>query len=121
MPSASVVAPAATRWTRKPRSSRTQRGVVPKFRWPANGRVIAGYRAHDPRPQQNDGINIALPREHAGDKSRGRRGRRPMPATRLKGMATSFWCAIPNGYVTAYSPRQRSFWSSAETRSSAVR
>src|SRR5262249_31754090 len=35
-------------------------GAVPKFRWPANGRVIAGY-GPTTNGQQNDGINIALP------------------------------------------------------------
>src|SRR6516225_10594600 len=35
-------------------------GAVPKFRWPANGRIIAGY-GPTTNGQQNDGINIALP------------------------------------------------------------
>src|SRR5262249_28503961 len=35
-------------------------GAVPKFRWPANGRVIAGY-GPTTNGQQNDGINIAVP------------------------------------------------------------
>src|SRR5262249_62061858 len=35
-------------------------GAVPKFRWPANGRVIASY-GPTTNGQQNDGINIALP------------------------------------------------------------
>src|SRR5262249_49819651 len=35
-------------------------GAVPKFRWPANGRVIASY-GPTTNGQQNDGINIAVP------------------------------------------------------------
>ena len=35
-------------------------GALPKFRWPANGRVISPY-GPAVNGQQNDGINIALP------------------------------------------------------------
>src|SRR5262249_38079708 len=35
-------------------------GSLPTFRWPARGRVIAGY-GPTPNGQQNDGINLALP------------------------------------------------------------
>ena len=47
------------------------------FRWPARGRVIAGFGANG----GNEGINIAVPEGHARQGGRGRHGR-PMRAAR---------------------------------------
>src|SRR5207244_1732495 len=59
VPSASVVAPADA-LDKEAAKLADANSVVPKFRWPANGRVIAGY-GPTTNGQQNDGINIALP------------------------------------------------------------
>jgi murein DD-endopeptidase MepM/ murein hydrolase activator NlpD len=74
-------------------------GALPKFRWPANGRVIAGYGA-TPNGQQNDGINIALP-ENTPVKA-AEDGVVAYAGNELKGYGNLVLVRHPNGYVTAY-------------------
>jgi murein DD-endopeptidase MepM/ murein hydrolase activator NlpD len=74
-------------------------GALPKFRWPANGRVIAGY-GPSPNGQQNDGINIALP-ENTPVKA-AEDGVVAYAGNELKGYGNLVLVRHPNGYVTAY-------------------
>jgi murein DD-endopeptidase MepM/ murein hydrolase activator NlpD len=74
-------------------------GALPKFRWPANGRVIAGY-GPTPNGQQNDGINIALP-ENTPVKA-AEDGVVAYAGNELKGYGNLVLVRHPNGYVTAY-------------------
>ena len=74
-------------------------GAVPKFRWPANGRVIAGY-GPTTNGQQNDGINIALP-ENTPVKA-AEDGVVAYSGNELKGYGNLVLVRHPNGYVTAY-------------------
>ena len=98
MPSASVVAPADALDKEAAKLADTA-GVVPKFRWPANGRVIAGYgpTTHGP---ENDGINIALP-ENTPVKA-AEDGVVAYAGNELKGYGNLVLVRHPNGYVTAY-------------------
>src|SRR5215475_4405144 len=74
-------------------------GAVPKFRWPANGRVIAGY-GPTTNGHQNDGINIALP-ENTPVKA-AEDGVVAYAGNELKGYGNLVLVRHPNGYVTAY-------------------
>lgn len=74
-------------------------GAVPKFRWPANGRVIASY-GPTTNGQQNDGINIALP-ENTPIKA-AEDGVVAYAGNELKGYGNLVLVRHPNGYVTAY-------------------
>jgi murein DD-endopeptidase MepM/ murein hydrolase activator NlpD len=74
-------------------------GAVPKFRWPANGRVIAGY-GPTTNGQQNDGINIAVP-ENTPVKA-AEDGIVAYAGNELKGYGNLVLVRHPNGYVTAY-------------------
>src|SRR5262249_30322131 len=74
-------------------------GAVPKFRWPANGRVIASY-GPTTNGQQNDGINIALP-ENTPVKA-AEDGVVAYAGNELKGYGNLVLVRHPNGYVTAY-------------------
>ena len=74
-------------------------GAVPKFRWPANGRIIAGY-GPTTNGQQNDGINIALP-ENTPVKA-AEDGVVAYAGNELKGYGNLVLVRHPNGYVTAY-------------------
>ena len=74
-------------------------GAVPKFRWPANGRVIASY-GPTTNGQQNDGINIALP-ENTPVKA-AEDGVVAYSGNELKGYGNLVLVRHPNGYVTAY-------------------
>jgi murein DD-endopeptidase MepM/ murein hydrolase activator NlpD len=74
-------------------------GSLPKFRWPANGRVIAAY-GPTPNGQQNDGINIALP-ENTPVKA-AEDGVIAYAGNELKGYGNLVLVRHPNGYVTAY-------------------
>jgi murein DD-endopeptidase MepM/ murein hydrolase activator NlpD len=74
-------------------------GALPKFRWPANGRVIAGY-GPSTNGQQNDGINIALP-ENTPVKA-AEDGVVAYAGSELKGYGNLVLVRHPNGYVTAY-------------------
>src|SRR6516225_5932933 len=73
-------------------------GAVPKFRWPANGRVIASY-GPTTNGQQNDGINIALP-ENTPVKA-AEDGVVAYAGNELKGYGNLVLVRHPNGYVTA--------------------
>jgi murein DD-endopeptidase MepM/ murein hydrolase activator NlpD len=71
----------------------------PTFRWPAKGRVIAGF---GPRTngQQNDGINLALPE---GTPVRAAEdGVVAYAGNELKGYGNLILVRHANGYVTAY-------------------
>jgi murein DD-endopeptidase MepM/ murein hydrolase activator NlpD len=74
-------------------------GALPKFRWPANGRVIAGFGPAT-NGQQNDGINIALP-ENTPVKA-AEDGVVAYAGNELKGYGNLVLVRHPNGYVTAY-------------------
>jgi murein DD-endopeptidase MepM/ murein hydrolase activator NlpD len=97
---ASLVAPTAEAPIAKdPVKSAESTGSLPKFRWPANGRVIATY-GPTPNGQQNDGINIALP-ENTPIKS-AEDGVVAYAGNELKGYGNLVLVRHPNGYVTAY-------------------
>ncbi len=74
-------------------------GAVPSFRWPARGRIIAGF---GPKPNglQNDGINLAVPEgtpvKAAED------GIVAYAGNELKGYGNLVLLRHANGYVTAY-------------------
>jgi murein DD-endopeptidase MepM/ murein hydrolase activator NlpD len=74
-------------------------GALPKFRWPANGRVIAAF-GPSTNGQQNDGINIALP-ENTPVKA-AEDGVVAYAGNELKGYGNLVLVRHPNGYVTAY-------------------
>ncbi len=74
-------------------------GSLPKFRWPANGRVISGFGPNN-SGQQNDGINIALP-ENTPVKA-AEEGVVAYAGNELKGYGNLVLVRHPNGYVTAY-------------------
>jgi murein DD-endopeptidase MepM/ murein hydrolase activator NlpD len=98
--SASVFAPvAATPGTKDAAKSADGAGALPKFRWPANGRVIAGF-GPTTNGQQNDGINIAVP-ENTPVKS-AEDGVVAYAGNELKGYGNLVLVRHPNGYVTAY-------------------
>ena len=98
VPSASVVAPADA-LDKEAAKLADANSVVPKFRWPANGRVIAGY-GPTTNGQQNDGINIALP-ENTPVKA-AEDGVVAYAGNELKGYGNLVLVRHPNGYVTAY-------------------
>jgi murein DD-endopeptidase MepM/ murein hydrolase activator NlpD len=74
-------------------------GSLPSFRWPARGRVIAGF---GPKPNgvQNDGINLAVPEgtpvKAAED------GVVAYAGNELKGYGNLVLVRHSNGFVTAY-------------------
>jgi murein DD-endopeptidase MepM/ murein hydrolase activator NlpD len=74
-------------------------GALPSFRWPARGRVIAGF---GPKPNglQNDGINLAVPEgtpvKAAED------GVVAYAGNELKGYGNLVLIRHSNGFVTAY-------------------
>jgi murein DD-endopeptidase MepM/ murein hydrolase activator NlpD len=74
-------------------------GSLPKFRWPANGRVITGF-GPSANGQQNDGINIAVP-ENTPVKA-AEDGVVAYAGSELKGYGNLVLVRHPNGYVTAY-------------------
>jgi murein DD-endopeptidase MepM/ murein hydrolase activator NlpD len=98
--SASMFAPTGTASPTKDAVSLAQgTGSLPTFRWPARGRVIAGY-GPTINGQQNDGINLALPEgtpvKAAED------GVVAYAGNELKGYGNLILVRHPNGYVTAY-------------------
>jgi murein DD-endopeptidase MepM/ murein hydrolase activator NlpD len=98
--SASVFAPVADPPAAKdPVKSADGTGALPKFRWPANGRVIAGF-GPTTNGQQNDGINIALPENTAVKAAED--GVVAYAGNELKGYGNLILVRHPNGYVTAY-------------------
>jgi murein DD-endopeptidase MepM/ murein hydrolase activator NlpD len=74
-------------------------GALPKFRWPANGRVITAF-GPTTSGQQNDGINIAVP-ENTPVKA-AEDGVVAYAGNELKGYGNLVLVRHPNGYVTAY-------------------
>src|SRR5262245_3211134 len=97
--SASVVAPAPDSLDKDAAKLAEGTGALPKFRWPANGRIIAGY-GPTTNGQQNDGINIALP-ENTPVKA-AEDGVVAYAGNELKGYGNLVLVRHPNGYVTAY-------------------
>ena len=72
---------------------------LPKFRWPANGRVITAFGPMT-NGQQNDEINIAVP-ENTPVKA-AEDGTVAYAGNELKGYGNLILVRHPNGYVTAY-------------------
>ena len=74
-------------------------GALPTFRWPARGKVIAGYGAKT-NGKANDGINLAVPEgtpiKAAED------GVVAYSGNELKGYGNLILIRHSNGYVTAY-------------------
>jgi murein DD-endopeptidase MepM/ murein hydrolase activator NlpD len=74
-------------------------GVLPGFRWPVRGRIIAGFGAK-PNGLQNDGINLAVPEgtpvKAAED------GVVAYAGNELKGYGNLVLLRHANGFVTAY-------------------
>jgi murein DD-endopeptidase MepM/ murein hydrolase activator NlpD len=74
-------------------------GALPTFRWPARGRVIAGF-GPSPNGLQNDGINLAVPEgtpiKAAED------GVVAYAGNELKGYGNLVLVRHSNGFVTAY-------------------
>ncbi len=74
-------------------------GGTPSFRWPARGRIIAGF-GPKPNGQQNDGINLAVPEgttiKAADD------GVVAYAGNELKGYGNLVLVRHSGGYVTAY-------------------
>jgi murein DD-endopeptidase MepM/ murein hydrolase activator NlpD len=74
-------------------------GSLPTFRWPARGRVIAGF-GPSPNGLQNDGINVAVPEgtpiKAAED------GVVAYAGNELKGYGNLVLIRHSNGFVTAY-------------------
>jgi murein DD-endopeptidase MepM/ murein hydrolase activator NlpD len=73
--------------------------ATPGFRWPARGRVIAGF-GPKPNGQQNDGIDVAVP-ENTPIKA-AEDGVVAYAGNELKGYGNLVLVRHPNGYVTAY-------------------
>jgi murein DD-endopeptidase MepM/ murein hydrolase activator NlpD len=80
-------------------SSSEATGGLPKFRWPANGRVITAF-GPTTNGQQNDGINIAVP-ENTPVKA-AEDGTVAYAGNELKGYGNLVLVRHSNGYVTAY-------------------
>jgi murein DD-endopeptidase MepM/ murein hydrolase activator NlpD len=97
--SASMVTPVAEPAGKDGVKSAEATGALPKFRWPANGRVIGPF-GPTPNGQQNDGINIALP-ENTPIKA-AEDGDVAYAGNELKGYGNLVLVRHPNGYVTAY-------------------
>jgi len=98
--SASMFAPATdTSPANEPARTADMTGALPKFRWPANGRVISGFGPMT-NGQQNDGINIAVP-ENTPIKA-AEDGVVAYAGNELKGYGNLVLVRHSNGYVTAY-------------------
>jgi murein DD-endopeptidase MepM/ murein hydrolase activator NlpD len=97
--SANVVTPAPDALDKDAAKVAEGTGALPKFRWPANGRVISAY-GPTTNGQQNDGINIALP-ENTPVKA-AEDGVVAYAGNELKGYGNLVLVRHPNGYVTAY-------------------
>jgi murein DD-endopeptidase MepM/ murein hydrolase activator NlpD len=69
------------------------------FRWPARGKVIAGFGKR-PDGKHNDGINILLPR--GTDIVAAESGKVAYAGSELKGYGNLVLIRHPNGWVTAY-------------------
>ena len=99
VPTASVFTPADTPSPKDTVKSAEAGGPLPKFRWPANGRVITGFGPMT-NGQKNDGINIALP-ENTPVKA-AEEGVVAYAGNELKGYGNLVLVRHPTGYVTAY-------------------
>jgi murein DD-endopeptidase MepM/ murein hydrolase activator NlpD len=73
--------------------------ATPGFRWPARGRIIAGF-GPKANGQQNDGIDVAVP-ENTPIKA-AEDGVVAYAGNELKGYGNLVLVKHPNGYVTAY-------------------
>jgi murein DD-endopeptidase MepM/ murein hydrolase activator NlpD len=93
-----MVTPAVEKPVEETNSAEPNAGVA-GFRWPARGRVIAGF-GPKPTGQQNDGINLALPEgtpvKAAED------GVVAYAGNELKGYGNLVLIRHANGFVTAY-------------------
>ncbi|MGE0035159.1 MAG: peptidoglycan DD-metalloendopeptidase family protein [Xanthobacteraceae bacterium] len=96
---AAIVTPAVEATRKDPPKAAEATGALPTFRWPANGRVIAGFGT-SPNGVQNDGINLALP-EGTSVKA-AEDGVVAYAGNELKGYGNLVLVRHPNGYVTAY-------------------
>ncbi len=103
--SARVVTPAADNPVAEPRNAEpaaapeSTASASPGFRWPARGRVIAGF-GPKPTGQQNDGINLAVPEGTPVKASDD--GVVAYAGNELKGYGNLVLVRHANGYVTAY-------------------
>jgi len=97
--SASVFTPVSEAPTAEASSALEGTGTLPKFRWPANGRVIMAFGPAT-NGQQNDGINIAVP-ENTPVKA-AEDGVVAYAGNELKGYGNLVLVRHSNGYVTAY-------------------
>ena len=99
--SARVAVPEPAAATEQQNSVKTAEpaGSLPSFRWPARGRVIAGF-GPSPNGLQNDGINVAVPEgtpiKAAED------GVVAYAGNELKGYGNLVLIKHSNGFVTAY-------------------
>jgi len=99
-PSASVFTPVAgDPAAGEPAKVAEDNPSLPKFRWPANGRVIGAF-GPSANGQQNDGINIAVP-ENTPVKA-AEDGVVAYAGSELKGYGNLVLVRHPNGFVTAY-------------------
>jgi murein DD-endopeptidase MepM/ murein hydrolase activator NlpD len=99
-PSASVFTPVAGEPPpAEPAKAAQDNPSLPKFRWPANGRVIGSF-GPSANGQQNDGINIAVP-ENTPVKA-AEDGVVAYAGSELKGYGNLVLVRHPNGFVTAY-------------------
>jgi murein DD-endopeptidase MepM/ murein hydrolase activator NlpD len=75
-----------------------------RFRWPARGRVIAGY-GRRPDGTHNDGINLALPQGAEVHASEG--GKVAYAGNELKGYGNLVLIRHDNGWVSAYAHNEQ--------------
>src|SRR5262245_1082822 len=75
-----------------------------RFRWPARGRVIAGY-GRRPDGTHNDGINLALPQGAEVHASEG--GKVAYAGNELKGYGNLILIRHDNGWVSAYAHNEQ--------------
>ena len=98
-PTARMVTPATEKPPVEETSSVDANAGAAGFRWPARGRIIAGF-GPKPTGQQNDGINLALPEgtpvKAADD------GVVAYAGNELKGYGNLVLIRHANGFVTAY-------------------
>lgn len=75
-----------------------------RFRWPARGRIIAGFGKR-PDGGQNDGINLAVPQGTQVHAAEG--GRVAYAGDELPGYGNLILIRHPNGWVTAYAHNEK--------------
>ena len=96
--SASMVTPAAEK-PANDTAAKAAPDTTPGFRWPARGRVIAGF-GPKPNGQQNDGIDVAVPPNTPIKAAED--GVVAYSGNELKGYGNLVLVRHSNGYVTAY-------------------